>query len=244
MPEALGAQRIESEEPAIPNAREGGSLEIELPFLIKEITPEVQRLIDDAIANDSYEVISQGYYEYVDANGKGRNLRLRESWSPSGTSYKLTDKRPIAPGIMQEHEIPVIDVNERSRIWELSKGQRVRKIRFKIPYEAEGEKYCIELDVFLRKNAGLVRAEVEFQGKSKKEGKRAMRAFRKHMPQWFGADLSENRRMKNSQLAKEGLPKKELAKKYGWEPIVPPAFIGEVLQRRQKSGVQLLDTKI
>lgn len=221
------------------NAREHGQLEMELPYLVKDITPHIQRRIEKAIETGSYEVISQGYFT-VD----GRNVRLRESWSPTrGVKHTLTDKKTVKPGIVLEHEEDITGKQELADMWKLTRGRRVRKVRFKIPYRVGDTEYTIELDVFLRKHEGLVRAEVESKERTRDEGAKALQKFKEGKPEWFGNSLKRDPRMRNSMLAKHGLPRK-LGEKYGWKPVPLPRGIDEVLRKRAASGAILLDAKV
>lgn len=71
-----------------------------------------------------------------------------------------------------------------------AEGKVISKRRYNIPYE----KYIIELDVFEGDLAPLIMAEVEFD--SVEEAK----SF--NGPEWFGEDVTEDRKYHNSNLSK------------------------------------------
>ena len=73
---------------------------------------------------------------------------------------------------------------------EKADGVIIRKKRYLIPYE----KYTIELDVFGEPYENLVIAEVEF------ESEEEANAF--CPPEWFGEDVTLDRRYHNSNLSK------------------------------------------
>ena len=74
-------------------------------------------------------------------------------------------------------------------LWPLTRGLRITKVRYEIPYGA----LTIELDVYRGAARGLAVAEVEF---------RTDRAVRRFVPpDWFGREVTGRKAYSNSQLA-------------------------------------------
>ena len=103
-------------------------------------------------------------------------------------TYYLTYK---GKGLLarEEYNLPL---NEEGyyHLVEKADGVIIRKKRYLIPYE----KYTIELDVFEEPYETLVIAEVEFE--SEEEAKKFC------PPDWFGEDVTYDRRYHNSNLSK------------------------------------------
>ena len=103
-------------------------------------------------------------------------------------SYYLTYK---GKGLLarEEYNLPL---NEEGyyHLVEKADGVIIRKKRYLIPYE----KYTIELDVFEEPYEKLVIAEVEFESEEE--------AGEFCPPDWFGEDVTYDRRYHNSNLSK------------------------------------------
>ena len=103
-------------------------------------------------------------------------------------TYYLTYK---GKGLLarEEYNLPL---NEEGyyHLVEKADGVIIRKKRYLIPYE----KYTIELDVFEEPYENLVIAEVEFE--SEEEAKNFC------PPEWFGEDVTYDRRYHNSNMSK------------------------------------------
>ena len=103
-------------------------------------------------------------------------------------TYYLTYK---GKGLLarEEYNLPL---NEEGyyHLVEKADGVIIRKKRYLIPYE----KYTIELDVFEEPYEDLVIAEVEFESEEEAE------SF--CPPDWFGEDVTYDRRYHNSNLSK------------------------------------------
>ena len=103
-------------------------------------------------------------------------------------NYYLTYK---GKGLLarEEYNLPL---NEEGyyHLVEKADGVIIRKKRYLIPYE----KYTIELDVFEEPYEDLVIAEVEFESEEE--------ANEFCPPEWFGEDVTFDRRYHNSQLSK------------------------------------------
>ncbi len=152
-------------------------MEIERKYLVRHLPAHL----------DTYESIlmNQGYI----VSGPGvREVRVRRE----GARYRLG----IKSGSGIEREELEVDLSEEQfeQLWELTKGQRVSKCRYLIPWK----EYTIELDVYDEALKGLIVAEVEFPDIES--------ADRFSPPEWFGREVSEDVRYKNSRLTVDGLP--------------------------------------
>ena len=74
-------------------------------------------------------------------------------------------------------------------LWPATRGRRLEKVRYALKWQAKK----IEVDVYKKRLNGLMVAEVEF--KSRKEAA----AFTP--PEWFGKEVTTNKRYKNVNLA-------------------------------------------
>ena len=103
-------------------------------------------------------------------------------------NYYLTYK---GKGLLarEEYNLPL---NEEGyyHLVEKADGVIIRKKRYLIPYQ----KYTIELDVFEKPYENLIIAEVEFESEEE--------ANEFFLPEWFGEDVTFDRRYHNSQLSK------------------------------------------
>ena len=87
-----------------------------------------------------------------------------------------------------------IDPADFEEMWPYTAGCRLYKTRY---YLSHGDR-TIELDIYGENLTGLIVAEVEFEDLSSCENFKA--------PDWFGPDISDDVRYKNSKLARYGLP--------------------------------------
>src|SRR4051794_17474195 len=116
-------------------------LEIERKFLV----PAKPGFLKDC----DRKRIRQGYL----AVGKhGTEVRVRQE----GKQYFLTIKS--GQGETRVEEEPKIGRKRFDRLWPLTRGRRVRKVRYFVSHHGS----TIEVDVYRRKLRGLVTAEVEF----------------------------------------------------------------------------------
>src|SRR5689334_10367994 len=116
--------------------------------------------------------IDQGYL----ALDEGAEVRLRRH----GDDLWLTIKG--AGGLARvEEELPLGEEQFES-LWPLTEGRRIEKVRHELP---DG----IEVDVYEGALSGLVVAELEFASEEESA------AF--DPPDWFGAEVTEDRRYKN-----------------------------------------------
>lgn len=126
--------------------------------------------------------------------------------SPDGaeTRVRSTDDRLFemtvkSGGTRQRSEHPpvVIDRGMFDALWAQTDGRQIEKTRYKIPHD---NKLCIKLDIYAGHLDGLMTAEVEFPGGPEAASIRAQ-LFKP--PVWFGDEVSEDRRYKNQNLARE-----------------------------------------
>jgi adenylate cyclase len=139
----------------------------------------VERLPDDLGGTASR--IDQGYV----ALDEGAEVRVRRI----GDELWLTVKG--AGGLARvEEELP-LSPEQFESLWPLTEGRRVEKTRHTLP---DG----VEVDVYDGSLAGLVVAEIEFASEEK--------SAEFEPPEWFGAEVTEDRRYKNRALAVDGRP--------------------------------------
>ncbi len=151
--------------------------EIERKFLVKEMPAGLEKYP----SND----ISQGY---LAVTGDGTEIRIRRK----GNKYYETVKSGEG---LKRKEVE-IDLGEKgfNALWPLTEGKRVEKTRYEIPYGY----HLIELDVYSGALDGLVVAEVEFGSEEE--------SARFNPPDWFGSEVTDDRRYANKSLALYGKP--------------------------------------
>lgn len=151
--------------------------EIERKFLVPVPPPDLERY--------PHAEILQGYLILAEHGGA---VRLRKK----GSRYVQTVKRGKS---LVRTEVEIDLTREQfEALWPAVGYTPIEKVRYEIPYGA----HTIELDVYRGALEGLVTAEVEF------ESVEASRAF--SPPEWFGADVTEDPRYRNQELARSGLP--------------------------------------
>jgi adenylate cyclase len=154
-------------------------VEIERKFLVDELPPD----LDDHPSS----TLEQGYLA-IHADGTEARVRRRDGRSV------LTVKS--GGGLVRvEEELPIDDA-VFERLWPLTEGRRIEKVRHLIPAQPEG--LVIELDVYGGDLEGLAVAEIEFGSED------AARAFAP--PAWLGPDVTGDARFKNQRLAVDGRP--------------------------------------
>ena len=159
-------------------------MEIEHKYLIK-------RLPDDLKTYKKKE-IEQGYLN------RSPVLRIRKSNSDYIFTYKIkkqikTENENL-PICNEEIEAPLTK-EAYEHLKEKADGYIIEKTRYIIPYKADDKKYKIELDVFHGRLEGLVFAEVEFETVEDAAN------FKK--PEWFGEEVSNDRRYRNGFLSEQ-----------------------------------------
>ncbi len=154
--------------------------EIERKFLVSR-EPE-------GLARHPHHRIRQGYLAIA---SDGSEVRIRQL----DDRHFLTCK---GPGTLSRRELETeVSKDQFETLWPATEGCRVEKIRYKIGH-GDG---LIELDVFQACHEGLLLAEIEFDSEA------ASARFRP--PDWFGEEVTNDKRYKNQQLARHGIPRKE-----------------------------------
>jgi adenylate cyclase len=125
---------------------------------------------------------------YIAINDDGSERRIRDA------SGVYTETTKSGKGMVRGETELSITAAEFERLWPLTEGKRIEKNRFSIPHD----EHTIELDVYDGELWGLLVAEVEFTSEV------AANDFTP--PEWFGAEVTEDKRYKNQQLALHGMP--------------------------------------
>lgn len=150
------------------------SREIERKFLIKHLPFE--------ILQSRHFRITQGYL----ANERGgRHVRLRKK----AKTFSLTFK--VGRGSAREEREIRLSSKQFATLWPATAGRRLHKMRYEVPWR----KLVIEIDVYSRRNQGLIVAEVEFPNHTSR------RKFKS--PSWFGREITGEKRYSNVRLARE-----------------------------------------
>ena len=151
--------------------------EIERKFLVRDLPN-----LDEAKRTE----VRQGYITHpTDAV----EMRLRQK----NATFVMTFKS--GEGTVRTERETEISQAQFDTFWPETEGRRVEKIRWSA---ALPEGLTFELDVFEGALAGLVLVEVEFDTLA------AAEAFQP--PHWFGADVTDDKRYKNKNMAVNGLP--------------------------------------
>jgi CYTH domain-containing protein len=145
--------------------------EIERKFLVKGPVPE----------GLAAQPIRQGY---ITAASDSAEVRLRQK----GEACFLTVKSE--GGLVRDEYEIAIGKPEFETLWPLTEGRRVEKTRHRGALAGGLE---FELDIFEGHLAPLMLVEVEFPSEA------AARAFMP--PDWFGEDVTEDKRYRNIALA-------------------------------------------
>ncbi len=127
--------------------------------------------------------IEQGYL------GTPEDGRIRKS----DNQYFKTVKR--GEGKVRVEIESQISKEEFDNLWPTTEGKRVTKTRYLIPYQ----EHTIEVDLYHGNLSGLLTAEVEFS---------SIDDCDKFVPpDWFGRELTEDKRYSNYYLSAGGIPK-------------------------------------
>lgn len=132
---------------------------------------------------------------YLATGGDGSEVRIRSFGDDK--RFELTMK---SDGTIVRGEQTIKLTKEAfEALWPLTEGSRIEKTRYYIPYTDEnGRELTIELDIYHGHLEGLATAEIEFSGR---EADALVQANTFKAPAWFGKDISEDKRFKNSSLA-------------------------------------------
>jgi CYTH domain-containing protein/CHAD domain-containing protein len=177
------------------------AVEIERKFLITQLPPELRRF--------AHQRLRQGY---LISAGDDLEVRLR---ARDGQTI-LTIKH--GGGLTREEDERAIEPERFARLWPLTEGHRIEKVRYAIPAE---EGLTIGLDAYTGALDGLAIAEVEFDSEAQ--------AQRFTPPAWFGPEVTGDRRYANQRLADDGLPRVP-AQEPGFS-LGPGEPLGEGLRR-------------
>lgn len=152
------------------------SQEVERKWLVRELP--------DLTGIKGKDVV-QGY---ITIGADGTEVRVRQK----GDKYFQTIK---SDGGLVRGEIEIeLTKPQYDSLWAATEGRRLEKTRYEI---ACGD-FKIELDVYRGALSGLMVAEVEFPSVRESE------TFA--VPDWFGAEVTEDKRYKNKVLAVKGAP--------------------------------------
>jgi adenylate cyclase len=154
------------------------AIEIERKFLVAEVPAD--------LGDRPSGRLRQGY---LAVEPGGSEVRIRQDHATT----VLTVKRGTGRTRVEE-EVPI----ERAafdRLWPLTEGRRVEKVRHLVP---AGDGLVLEVDVYDGDLEGLVVAEVEFPSEA------AADAWAP--PAWLGAEVTADERYKNHNLAVDGIP--------------------------------------
>ena len=154
------------------------AVEIERKFLVTGLPDDVDR--------HPARPVRQGYLA-VEPGGSEVRVRL------IGDATVLTVKRGEGRTRIEE-EVPIAR-DAFDRLWPLTEGRRVEKLRHVMP---AGGVLVLELDVYEGDLAGLVVAEVEFATEADADAWAP--------PPWLGAEVTHDERYKNHRLAMDGVP--------------------------------------
>ena len=138
----------------------------------------IKKLPEELEQYDSYE-ITQAYLSVKPT------IRIRKA----DQNYILTVK---GPGRLSHEEFELsIDQEAYERLLKKCEGRVIEKRRYKIPYE----RFTIELDIFQAPHK-LEMAEVEFENEEE--------ALAFTGPDWFGEEVTYDKRYKNAYMAYHG----------------------------------------
>lgn len=132
-----------------------------------------------------HKKIRQGYIAVTDG---GTEVRVREE----GKCHFLTIKEGRGENRGQE-EVEIKD-SQFAALWPLTRGQRLKKIRYEVPHGGR----IVEVDVYRGKLKGLTTAEVEFPDEGTSHDFRP--------PEWLGREITGDERYSNQDLARYGRP--------------------------------------
>jgi len=161
-----------------PEPADAVAIEIERKFLVAEVPADLDR--------HPARPVRQGYLAVEPGGGE---VRVRQI----GDATVLTVKRGEGRTRVEE-EVP-IEAGAFERLWPLTEGRRVEKVRHLVP---AGDGLVLEVDVYEGDLAGLVVAEVEFPSEAVADAWAP--------PAWLGAEVTADERYKNHRLASDGVP--------------------------------------
>lgn len=161
------------------------AIERERKFLPDPNDTSLRRRMD-AVPPEARREISQGYLISADDLGE---LRLREVRIGNEVTRVLAVKRGSTERRL-EIECPV-SASQWDALWPGTAGNRIVKTRYLLTVDDR----VVEVDRFHQPNAGLILIEVEFPSDDE--------AARFTPPEWFGREVTRDRRYRNQYLATE-----------------------------------------
>ena len=154
-------------------------MEIERKFLVRSLPENLDRF--------PHSELEQGYI-----SSGVTTVRIRRD----DEKYLLTIKKkpkdlsdPYEAVLVRDEIEEEIDADLYRRLSVYTETPMLRKTRYRIPYG----KYTVELDLYHGVLTGLATAEIEFPNVAE--------AMAVTVPEWFGKDVSDDKRFRNSKLA-------------------------------------------
>ncbi|MCL2108881.1 MAG: CYTH domain-containing protein [Oscillospiraceae bacterium] len=161
-----------------------GNAEIERKFLL-----DLDNLPQNLMANGAIYEFEQSYISH------SPEIRIR---SVNQRTYYFVMKTPLDETGLSRQEVEFrITKEEYDELFPRHIGKTIYKTR----YQFYVDDFYVAVDVYSGDLDGLAVAEVEF------ESVEAAEAFQP--PEWFGEDVTADKRYKNANLAIDGLPKEE-----------------------------------
>lgn len=136
--------------------------------------------------------MEQGYF----FTKNGTSLRLRKFFDDN--YYEMTIKIGTQRASTRYETGLEIPEKVYKALWEETKGARLEKTRYEIPYGS----YTIELDIYHGDLKGFCTAEVEFNSQTECD--------RFIPPPWFTLEVTGKKEFTNKSLAMNGVPKRLL----------------------------------
>lgn len=129
---------------------------------------------------------------------------IRQGYAKDGLRFRQRgaayfETRKVGAGLVVEEDEREISRDEFEQAWPSTEGRRLEKTRTEVMLPGG---LVAEVDIFLGSLSGLRYVEVEFDDEA------SARAF--VPPAWFGREVTDDLRYRNSALARCGLPE-------GWE---------------------------
>jgi CYTH domain-containing protein len=112
-------------------------------------------------------------------------VRLRKKAKTASLTFKAG-----RASSREEREI-CLSPKQFAVLWPATVGRRLRKTRYEVPWK----NLVIEIDIYQGRNHGLIVAEVEFPNQTSR------RKFKP--PNWFGREITGEKRYSNVKLATE-----------------------------------------
>lgn len=177
-------------------------------------------LTESELAKYASVHIEQMYIRGEDKTEDRHSFRLRRTWKEDESQRRLSvehkrrggettgrleykrefsENDPMHSGMREEFE----------RLWEHPRWESFRKTRYYIPWQLPNGNMCeIHYDVHEGGRLdGFVRIEVEFKNDADEVYVHGYHGYQDVLPEWVGADVTEDKRYGSKSLAKNGIPK-------------------------------------